>query len=203
MLIPSTNLKKYELQPPEIHFQAPAPTLISITLFNASFLAAYFHPPKDPKEVQKPSDTPEKSRGSASATNITPTGEDAYAPLPPWSPFSLYKNPKSGDGSTDLPNQHVWEPRPDGECKGFTGGTSETTSCDVFAQTGRRHVVCALSWEVEVSPDGKIKELVSEKEIQALNWRSTDDQLAPPPVTMQRRKTSEMKVSRFSLLVTA
>jgi len=200
-LIPSANLKKYELQPPEIHFHVPAPTPISITLFNASFPAAYFHSPNDPEDVPLagPSApkafryTPEKSRGSASAPDITPTGEDAYAPLPPWSPFSLYKNPNSSDGSTDPPNQHVWEPRPDGECKIFTGGTFATTSFDVFAQTERQRVICALSWEVEVSPDGKIKDLVSEEEMQALSWRSTDDQLAPPPVTMQRRKTSEKR----------
>jgi len=55
-------------------------------------------------------------------------------------------------------------------------------------------VICALSWEVEISPDGKIKGLVSEEDSQALSWRSTDDQLAPAPVTIQKRKTSEKKV---------
>lgn len=208
LIPPSANLKKYELQPPEIHFHVPAPTPISITLFNASFPAAYFYSPKDPEEdvplagpsAPKPFRyTPEKSRESASAPDFIPTtGEDADVTHPPWSPFSLYKTPGSGSdggGSIDAPSRHVWEPRPDGECKVFSGGTFATTSFDVFAQTERQRVICALSWEVEVSPDGAIKDLVSEEEMQTLGWHSMDDQLAIPPVVMRkRRKTSEKKV---------
>ena len=207
LIPPSANLKKYELQPPEIHFHVPAPTPISITLFNASFPAAYFYSPKDPEDVPlagpsapKPFRyTPEKSRESSSAPDfIPPTGEDADVTHPPWSPFSLYKTPGSGSdssGSIDAPSRHVWEPRPDGECKVFSGGTFATTSFDVFAQTERQRVICALSWEVEVSPDGAVKDLVSEEEMQTLGWHSMDDQLAIPPVVMRkRRKTSEKKV---------
>ena len=66
-LIPSTNPKKGELQPPEIHFHVLAPTLISVTLFNASFPAAYFYSPKDQEDLgpsaPKLSDTPPKSQG--------------------------------------------------------------------------------------------------------------------------------------------
>ncbi|KAG0131949.1 hypothetical protein HOY82DRAFT_313913 [Tuber indicum] len=206
-LTPSANLKKYELQPPEIHFHVPAPTSISITLFNASFPAAYLYPPKDPEDVPPAGPSapkafryaPDKSRESAPALDFTPTGEIAYAPLPPWSPFSLYRSPSSsGNGDNEASptlTQHVWECRPDGKYKVFSGGTFSTTCFDVFAQTERKRVISSLSWEVEVSPDGAIKDLVSEEDMQTLSWHSTDDQLAPPPHgPMQRKKTSEKKV---------
>ncbi|CUS15364.1 unnamed protein product [Tuber aestivum] len=200
-LTPPANLKKYELQPPEIHFHVPTPTSISITLLNSSFPVSCFYSPypaKDPEDVPLagPSTpkafryTPDKSMEPAAAPELTPTGESAYAPLPPWSPFSLYKEPSSSSsGETDAPTQHVWERRPDGRYKVFSGGTFATTSFDVFAQTKRQRVACSLSREVEVSPDGTIKDLVSEEEIQTLSWHSTDD-----PGTMQRKKTSEKKV---------
>ncbi|PWW76720.1 hypothetical protein C7212DRAFT_344190 [Tuber magnatum] len=202
-LIPSANLKKYELQPPEIHFHVPTPTSISITLVNASFPTDCSYLLKDPEDVPLAGPSapkafryaPDKSTESAPAPDFTPTGEDAYAPLPPWSPFPLYKAPSgTGSGGTDPPNQHVWERRPDGKYKVFSGGTFAMTSFDVFAQTKRQRVACSLSREVEVSPDGTIKDLVSGEEMQTLSWHSTDDQLAPPPGTTQRKKTSEKKV---------
>ncbi|RPB02664.1 hypothetical protein L873DRAFT_425789 [Choiromyces venosus 120613-1] len=202
-LIPPVNFKRYELQPPEIHFHVPAPTAISITLFNSSFPAAHFYSPKDPENVPPAGPSapaafryaPDKTREPAPAPDFTPTGENAYAPLPPWSPFSLYKNPvDANNGELDPPNRHVWERSPDGRFKVFRGGTFPTTSFDVFAQTKRQRVICSLSWEVEISPDGTIKDLVSDEEMQSLSWHSTDDQLVPPPGTMRRKKTSEKKV---------
>jgi hypothetical protein len=187
--VPPAKPRKWQIQPPAIHFNVREPISISVTLFNGSFPSGYFYSPKDPATV------PDAGPAAPVAFRYTPPpSEDEVPPdlLPPWNPFSLYKSPvgkKSPLGPKRyIDNRHLWEKQADGHYKEFFGGTFSTTSFDVFAQSLRRRVLLSVGREITALPGGKTKDLISGEEQECLSWFTKDD-----PKDKGKQKTSEKR----------